>query len=296
MVPEAENQNGDAPDTGAPSASIAEGAAVITHHLKTLPASPGVYRMIAADGAVLYVGKAKDLKKRVAAYTAPERQSIRIRRMIALTADMEFMTTSTEAEALCRALTGDNAEHVVSYGTEAGLFQNGGYSACICGPGNIEQAHQPDEFIEISQLRAGEAFMDRLIDRLASHVLDNGTEHFDASTLAATTIDTGNPANNVIPAHCRATVNIRFNDTHTGASITEWLDAETRWIETEFGVKVDMKIKVSGEAFLTPPGALSALVAGARSRQNWKRGLDAAIIKQQYQEAKGKVRLEIRLQ
>ena len=95
MVPEAENQNGEAPDTGAPSASIAEGAAVIARHLKTLPASPGVYRMIAADGAVLYVGKAKDLSKRVAAYTAPERQSIRIRRMIALTADMEFVTTST---------------------------------------------------------------------------------------------------------------------------------------------------------------------------------------------------------
>ncbi|PIW26373.1 MAG: excinuclease ABC subunit C, partial [Rhodospirillales bacterium CG15_BIG_FIL_POST_REV_8_21_14_020_66_15] len=56
--------------------------------------------MTAADGSVLYVGKAKDLRKRVAAYTAPERQSIRIRRMIALTADMEFVTTATEAEAL----------------------------------------------------------------------------------------------------------------------------------------------------------------------------------------------------
>ncbi len=75
---------------------------------------------------------------------------------------------ATEAEALCRALTGDNGEHVVSYGTEAGLFQNGGYSACICGPGNIEQAHQPNEFIEISQLNAGEQFMDRLIARLAA--------------------------------------------------------------------------------------------------------------------------------
>jgi acetylornithine deacetylase len=75
---------------------------------------------------------------------------------------------ATEAEALCRQLTGDNAEHVVSYGTEGGIFQDEGYSACICGPGNIEQAHQPDEFIEISQLNAGEAFMDRLIDRLAA--------------------------------------------------------------------------------------------------------------------------------
>lgn len=75
---------------------------------------------------------------------------------------------ATDAEALCRALTGDNAEHVVSYGTEGGIFQDGGYSTCICGPGSIEQAHQPDEFIEISQLNAGESFMDKLVARLAA--------------------------------------------------------------------------------------------------------------------------------
>jgi acetylornithine deacetylase len=71
------------------------------------------------------------------------------------------------AEALCRQLTGDNGQHAVSYGTEAGLFQDGGYSACVCGPGSIAQAHQADEFIEISQLDAGAAFMDRLIARLS---------------------------------------------------------------------------------------------------------------------------------
>ncbi len=71
------------------------------------------------------------------------------------------------AEGLCRQLTGDNGEHAVSYGTEAGLFQEGGYSACVCGPGSIAQAHQADEFIEISQLDAGAAFMDRLIARLS---------------------------------------------------------------------------------------------------------------------------------
>lgn len=75
---------------------------------------------------------------------------------------------ATAAEAICRQLTGDNGEHVVSYGTEAGLFQKGGYSTCICGPGSIAQAHQPDEFIEVAQLAAGEAFMDRLVARLAS--------------------------------------------------------------------------------------------------------------------------------
>ena len=59
----------------------------------------------------------------------------------------------------------------------------------------------------------------RLLDRLASHTLDNGTEHFGPSTLAITTIDVGNPASNVIPAEARATVNIRFNDAHSGASL-----------------------------------------------------------------------------
>ena len=66
----------------------------------------------------------------------------------------------------------------------------------------------------------------RLADRLARFDLDQGTEHFDASTLAVTTIDTGNPANNVIPAACRMAVNIRFNDAHTAASLTAWLKAE----------------------------------------------------------------------
>lgn len=71
-----------------------------------------------------------------------------------------------EAETLARALTGDNSLNVVSYGTEAGQFQEGGYSTCICGPGSIEQAHQPDEFISVAQFEAGEAFMRRLIERL----------------------------------------------------------------------------------------------------------------------------------
>ncbi len=56
----------------------------------------------------------------------------------------------------------------------------------------------------------------RLLDRLAGTTLDSGTDHFDPSTLAIVTIDTGNPATNVIPARARATVNIRFNDSHTG--------------------------------------------------------------------------------
>ena len=72
------------------------------------------------------------------------------------------------AEEIARALTGDNSENVVSYGTEAGQFQEGGFSTCICGPGSIEQAHQPNEFISIEQFEAGEAFVRKLIARLAA--------------------------------------------------------------------------------------------------------------------------------
>lgn len=71
------------------------------------------------------------------------------------------------AEPLARALTGDNASHVVSYGTEAGQFQERGFSAVICGPGDIAQAHQPNEFITVAQLNAGEEFAHRLVDMLA---------------------------------------------------------------------------------------------------------------------------------
>ncbi|WP_371060789.1 succinyl-diaminopimelate desuccinylase [Rhodosalinus sp. 5P4] len=105
--------------------------------------------------------------------------------------------------------------------------------------------------------------MARLMDRLASAELDNGTEHFDPSTLAVVTIDTGNPATNVIPAACRATVNVRFNDRHTGESLSAWLRSEAAAVAETFGVGIDLRISVSGEAFLTPPGPFSDLVARA---------------------------------
>ncbi|HSF97024.1 MAG TPA: acetylornithine deacetylase [Thermohalobaculum sp.] len=77
--------------------------------------------------------------------------------------------TNGEAERLARMLTGDNGEHAVSYGTEAGHFQReGGYSTCVVGPGSIEQAHQPDEYITVAQFEAGEAFVRRLIDHLCT--------------------------------------------------------------------------------------------------------------------------------
>jgi succinyl-diaminopimelate desuccinylase len=105
--------------------------------------------------------------------------------------------------------------------------------------------------------------MARLIDQLSTASLDAGTEHFDASTLAVVTMDTGNPATNVIPAQCRATVNIRFNDAHSGASLTNWLQEHADKVAKAFDVRIDLEVVISGESFITPPGELSDLVAHA---------------------------------
>ncbi len=72
------------------------------------------------------------------------------------------------AEALVRRLTGDNGSDVVSYGTEAGHFQAVGLSCVVCGPGDIAQAHQADEYLELSEFEAGERFMTALVNELAA--------------------------------------------------------------------------------------------------------------------------------
>lgn len=70
------------------------------------------------------------------------------------------------AEQLARQITGDNGVHAVSYATEAGQFQTAGYSVVICGPGSIDQAHQPDEFITLDQVAEGWTFMQRVAEVL----------------------------------------------------------------------------------------------------------------------------------
>ena len=71
------------------------------------------------------------------------------------------------AESVARGLTGDNGRNVVVYATEGGLFQSHGLSTVVCGPGSIDQAHQPDEYIELEQLDQCAAFLDGLTERLS---------------------------------------------------------------------------------------------------------------------------------
>src|SRR6202041_1079650 len=81
-------------------ARVARGAEAIREFWRHAPLGPGVYRMIGSEGEVLYVGKARSIKKRIAAYMAPERQPSRIPRMVARTHSMVFVTTASDAEAL----------------------------------------------------------------------------------------------------------------------------------------------------------------------------------------------------
>ena len=93
----------DTPENGEPlpsEGSLADGMRIIGEFVRTLPRKPGVYRMIAADGEVLYVGKARSLRSRVAAYTQPTRLDNRLLRMVSSTRTMEFAVTDSEAEAL----------------------------------------------------------------------------------------------------------------------------------------------------------------------------------------------------
>lgn len=99
----------------------------------------------------------------------------------------------------------------------------------------------------------------KMLSAITDTPLDQGTDHFQPSTVAITTVDVGNPATNVIPAEARAGFNIRFNDLHTGEKLIAWL----RRSFDSIGGDYDLNARVSGEAFLTPPGALSELVSAA---------------------------------
>ena len=105
--------------------------------------------------------------------------------------------------------------------------------------------------------------MAKLICDLTSFELDQGSKHFDPSTLAVTTIDTGNLANNVIPAETKATVNIRFNDLHTSKKLSIWLEKVTKRIASENDVEINTEIQVSGESFITALGDFSDLISNS---------------------------------
>jgi len=119
----------------------------------------------------------------------------------------------------------------------------------------------------------------RLLARLDAHVLDEGYPSLDAnaplaergcmsvgfppSNLEITTIDVGNPATNIIPAEAKARLNIRFNPTHTGDGLIDWLNREAGALQAETGLQIELEHMCSGEAFLTEPGVFVTAVQDA---------------------------------
>ncbi|NBD31028.1 MAG: succinyl-diaminopimelate desuccinylase [Alphaproteobacteria bacterium] len=222
------------------------------------------------DG-ILYGRGATDMKSGVAAFAA---------------AAVDFVTETPPDGAVILAITGDEEGPGVD-GTRALLDWMGdnGERMDVCLVGEPTCPETLGDIIKIGRRGSMSAWitvtgtqghsayphrannplpaMARLIDRLAGQELDQGTEHFDPSTLAVVSIETGNSATNVIPASCRGIVNIRFNDSHSGASLSDWLRKKASEMAGEFGVEIDLDIKISGESFLTPPGDLSALVSQA---------------------------------
>ena len=219
----------------------------------------------------MYGRGATDMKSGVAAFAA---------------AAMDFVSETPPGGSIVLAITGDE-EGPAKNGTVALLdwMQAHGETMDFCLVGEPTCPDDMGQMMKIGRRGSMNAFftitgqqghsayphrannplpaMARLVDQMSCAELDQGTEHFDASSLAVVTIDTGNPATNVIPAQTSATVNLRFNDAHSGASLTTWLRGQADEISAEFGVGVVLDVSISGESFFTPPGALSELVARA---------------------------------
>ncbi|ENZ83351.1 MULTISPECIES: succinyl-diaminopimelate desuccinylase [Caulobacter] len=102
-----------------------------------------------------------------------------------------------------------------------------------------------------------------ILSRLQSRVLDEGYAGFQPSNLEVTTIDVGNAATNVIPSSAKARLNIRFNPAHKGKDLAAWIEAECRAAAEGFSGRVEVLSKISGEAFLTEPGAFTDVIVAA---------------------------------
>jgi succinyl-diaminopimelate desuccinylase len=105
-----------------------------------------------------------------------------------------------------------------------------------------------------------------LIRRIANWRLDEGSEHFEPSTLAFTTVDVGNPTVNVIPAEARAGFNIRFNDRHTPDTLLRQIETIADSVKRDMGGEIGIATQVSGVSFFTPPGAFTDLLAESVKR------------------------------
>lgn len=174
------------------------------------------------------------------------------------TAILDWMRDAGERMEVCIVGEPSNPEHM---GEMIKIGRRGSLTARITAHG--KQGHVAYPHRALNPLHG----LIRLLDGLTAQPLDQGTAHFDPSGLQVTTIDCGNPASNVVPAQARATLNIRFNDLHTGESLSTMLRQRAAAVQAESGVRFDLDIDISGESFLTRPGPFVDLVAGVVAEQ-----------------------------
>lgn len=105
-----------------------------------------------------------------------------------------------------------------------------------------------------------------ILNKLQARHLDDGSEFFQPSNLEITTVDVGNPTENMIPETAKARFNVRFNVEHSGAALTEWLEGILAEARQGFDGTVEAEIRISGESFLTPPGKLTDILQDAAER------------------------------
>lgn len=223
-----------------------------------------------ADG-LLWGRGATDMKSGVAAFVA---------------AAVDFVRETPPDGALILTITGDE-EGASTDGTVAILdwmaAQGEAMSVCLVGeptcPDRMGQMMKIGRRgsltarIGVEGVQGHAAYPDRarnpvhaliaLLAGLTATPLDQGTAHFQPSGLQVTTIDVGNPASNVIPARASAVLNIRFNDAHSGDSLTAMLRERAAAVAEATGTRIDVAVTVSGESFVTEPGPFTDLVRDA---------------------------------
>ncbi|RAK57805.1 succinyl-diaminopimelate desuccinylase [Phenylobacterium deserti] len=232
--------------------------------------SQGAFDAEVVDGVLVGRG-AVDMKSAIAAFAAAagraiESGAVKGSLSFLITGDEEGVAThgtkkvvealQAEGEVIDHCIVGEPTS-AESFGDMVKVGRRGSINAEIVVEGvqgHVAYPHRAANPVPV---------LVRLLARLQDRMLDEGYPEFQPSNLEVTMIDVPNTATNVIPGVARARLNIRFNPSHTGASLASWMEEEARAVAEGFKGSVTVKPAISGEAFLTEPGPFTEVVSGA---------------------------------
>jgi succinyl-diaminopimelate desuccinylase len=232
--------------------------------------SQGAFDAAIVDGVLIGRG-AVDMKSAIAAFAAAAAKAIEAGEVAGslsflITGDEEGVAThgtklvvealAAEGEAIDHCVVGEPTSSAV-FGDMVKVGRRGSINVDITVQGVQGHVAYPHRAANPTPV------LIRLLARLQERVLDEGYPEFQPSNLEVTWIDVPNTATNVIPGTAKARLNIRFNPSHTGAALTDWIEGEARAAGEGFKGTVTVAAQISGEAFLTAPGPFTDVVAAA---------------------------------